>query len=278
MNNFIKKIAPVALCAIAFSALLANAAPAPRDIIVGARNGFQGVAYVDENGNYTGLEAEVLKRVFKELPQYKFEIRYLEQRSLFPSLLTNKVDMVQGNLRRNEVREKNAIRTRVAHNWTPYVITVPQANTQIHSLADLEGKRIAQNKNSGQAGIMEQYIKSHNANIEIVYSPEMLTLLADGQVDAVISPVFNVPQFNAVHKNYKLKYVGEPVGGVAGTPDNDPNAYFWFRPDDKQLRDDVSAVIAQLRADGTLSRLSRQFLSEDYPARIDLQAEKNLTQ
>jgi ABC-type amino acid transport substrate-binding protein len=249
-----------------------------RKIIVGVRNNYAGLAFMDEKNNFTGLEAEALKRIFQDLPQYEFEWRYLEQRALFPSLMANKVDIIQGNLRRNTGREQNAIRTRVAHFWSPYVIIVPATNTTIHGLKDLEGKKVVQNRNSAQAGILQTYIKETGSTIDLVFSAEQVAMLANGLADAYIGPIFLLPHYNKSFGDFKVKWVGEPVGGPEGTPDNDPNVYFWFRPEDAELRDQVSAAVEKLRKDGSLSAWSRQFFDgNDYPSRINAKTEKELT-
>jgi L-cystine transport system substrate-binding protein len=248
-----------------------------RKVIVGARNDAKGTSYVDANGRFTGLEGETLSLIFDALPQYDFELRFLPQSSLFPSLITNKVDLVHGNLRRTEEREKQAIRTKVANNWWPYLLATPVTEDKIHSLKDLEGKRIVQNRNSGQAGIMEQYIRDNKANIEIVYSPEFVAMLANGLADATLLSPFTLVSLNSSYENFKLKIVNEEaIGGPKGTPDGDPNAYFWLRVDDTKLRDEISEVLTKLKSDGTLSKLSIQFTSVDYPSKIDTEAEKDL--
>lgn len=246
-----------------------------REIIAGVNKG-TAISYLDANGRFTGLEGEIFNKIVELLPQYNVKLQYLEQATLFPNLNSHKVDLVISNLRRTEAREKNSIRSRVAYNWTPYVLLVPADNTTIHSLADLSGKRIAQNKGTGQARIIENYNKEHHANIEIIYSPDFLSLLANGHIDAYLAPIFNVAAANKQFDNFKVKVVGEAVNGAIGTVDGDPNAYIWFNPEDTQLRDDVSAAIEKLRLDGTLSKLSVQFLGDDYPGQIDQEAEKNL--
>lgn len=263
------------LTATLFIPLLGNAAE-KREVIVGVRNDEAAVSYLDKEGNYTGFEGETLKKIFALLPQYDFKLQYVVQSNLFPSLTANKVDVVQGNLRRTEARENTGIRTRVAYNWMPYVLVVPVDNTTIHSLADLSGKRVNQTRGSGQARILENYIKEHQANIELIYSSDYLNLLVGGHVDAFLLPIFDVSTINA-NFEFKVKAV-DTVNGAAGTPESDPNVYYWFRPGDTQLRDDFSQAIATLRADGSLSNLSLQFFKVDYPSSIDKETEKNLVE
>ncbi|MDR2625927.1 MAG: transporter substrate-binding domain-containing protein [Zoogloeaceae bacterium] len=248
-----------------------------RTVLIGARNDGRGTAFVDENGRFTGLEGETLQLIITALPQYDFELRYLPQRSLFPSLISNKVDMVHGNLRRTEEREQQAIRTRVANNWWPYILVVPESNTDIQSLKDLEGKRVVQNQNSGQALLLEKYIRNNKANIELVYSQEFVAMLADKHADATFMSPFTLNTLSDTYKNFKLKMIDDAIlTGPKGTPDGDTNTYFWFRPEDTQLRDDVSAVLEKLRADGSLSKISVKFTGIDYPSKIDTEAEKEL--
>jgi L-cystine transport system substrate-binding protein len=274
-NIFVNAIF-VIMAAAFFLGSIANAAER-RTVLIGARNDSRGTAFVDENGRFTGLEGETLQLIIAALPQYDFELRYLPQRSLFPSLITNKVDIVHGNLRRTEEREQQAIRTRVANNWWPYILVVPENNTNIRSFKDLEGKRVVQNKNSGQALLLEKYIRDNKANIELVYSQEFVAMLADNHADATFMSPFTFDTLSNTYKNFKLRMIDDAIlTGPKGTPDGDTNTYFWFRPEDTQLRDDVSAVLEKLRADGSLSRISVRFSKVDYPSKIDTEAEKEL--
>jgi polar amino acid transport system substrate-binding protein len=225
----------------------------------------------------TGVEGEVITLVTEALPQYDFEFLLIPQRSLFPSLVTRKVDLILGNLRRAAEREDSAIRTRWANNWWPYVLTVPASDTTIYTMKDMEGKRLVQNQNSGNALLAEQYIRETGANIEIVYSPEFVTMMADGHADATFMSPFSLASYNKLYPNFQLRMNdGVELTGPKGTPDGDPNTYFWFRPEDKLLRDEVSEVIKKMRDDGTISRISVRFAGVDYPARIDTEAEKDL--
>jgi ABC-type amino acid transport substrate-binding protein len=260
-------------------ALGASAAEAQskRKIVIGARDDGRGTGFRDESGRFTGLEGEVLTLITEAMPQYEFEFLFLPQRSLFPSLITRKVDIVHGNLRRTVEREEQAIRTRWANNWWPYVLTVPATDTATQSLKDLEGKRLVQNQNSGQALLAEQYIRENKADIELVYSPEHVTMLADGHADGSFMSPFTFEANNNIYPDFKLRMIdGVELSGPAGTPDGDPNAYFWFRAEDEKLRDEVSEVVKKLRDDGVISRISLRFTGVDYPARIDTEAEKNL--
>ncbi len=62
--------------------------------------------------------------------------------------------------------------------------------------------------------------------------------------------------------------------GLADKYESDSNCYFWFRPDDTQLRDDVSTALLKLREDGTLSQLSEEWLGVDYASQIDASSEE----
>ena len=134
---------------------------------------------------------------------------------------------------------------------------------------------MAQSQNYGNALLPEQYIKENKAGIEIVYSPEFITMMPDGQADGSFMSPFSLSDYAKLYPNFQLRMIdGVELSGPKGT--GDPNTYFWFRPEDQKLRDDVSEVVKKPRDDGTLSRLSLRFAGADYPSRIDAEAEKDL--
>lgn len=231
--------------------------------------------YFEDDGTETGFEYELIKELDDALPQYKFNIVTEEFSSLFVSLDSGTVDAVFGNLRRSEERDEGYIHTYRAYNYSPYRVLVEENNTTINSIDDLNGKKLGLSQGSLQALILEEYQKEHNISIEYVYTKDYTNDLVSGKIDAFIAPEFDLEKYNTSFDDIKFKIVGDVVAGESG-PTADSNTYVYLAKGSKQLRDDLSDAIYELRESGKLSELSTKFYGEDYTARIETDHEEEL--
>lgn len=65
-----------------------------KKIIVGTGTQFKNVCFIDENGNLTGFDVELIKELDKRLPQYEFEFKTMDFGNLLLSLDAGKIDLV----------------------------------------------------------------------------------------------------------------------------------------------------------------------------------------
>jgi L-cystine transport system substrate-binding protein len=248
----------------------ANAADV-RKVIVAAPDGGYPLYFTDDKGVFTGFDVEVLRKIDELLPEYEFVFKPTEFKALFPGLEAEKLDIITGNLNRTAERDAKFLHTTKAYSASGHRFLVAEKNNSVHSLADLEGKKLGVSEGSLQAGIIERYIKQNNSKIQIVYTFDYAQFLATGRVDAIISPEVKIQALNKQFENFKVKPIGEPLEDLLRKEgkDVDPNVYFWFSKKEEKLKNDVSAAIWKLRQDGTLSALSKQWYGDDYPANID---------
>jgi ABC-type amino acid transport substrate-binding protein len=242
-----------------------------RKILVGAPDGGYPLYFTNDKGRFTGFDVEVLRKIDELLPQYEFVFKPTEFKALFPGLEAEKLDIISGNLNRTPERDAKFLHTAKAYSSSGHRFLVAEKNDTIHSLADLEGKKLGVSEGSLQAGIIERYIKKNNSKIQLVYTFDYAQFLATGRVDAIISPEVKIQALNKQFENFKVKAIGETIEDLLRKEgkDVDPNVYFWFSKKEEKLRDDVSAAIWKLRENGTLSALSKEWYSDDYPANID---------
>ena len=231
-----------------------------KKIIVGTGTKFPNVCFIDENGKLTGYDVELVREIDQRLPDYEFEFQTMEFANLLLSLETKKIDFIAHEMEKNPEREQKYL-----FNKEPYVIwktrvVVPKENETIKSLDDLKGKRAYTTATSAAAQILENYNKANNNAINIVYSNgsanDAVNQLTQGRADATLGSDFSLP---LIDPQGKLKTVGEPLVSS--------NVLFMFRKDEQEaqvLSDKIDEVIKQLKADGTLTKLSNHWLGGDY--------------
>ena len=136
-----------------------------KDIILkGATQiGYPPFAYIDENGNHTGFDYELMKLIGERLDGYDVEVAAKEWENMFLSIDSGSLDMMA---------EEAAITPDREENYTfsePYleiqsVIVVKEGRKDIQTLDDLVGKHVGTFVDS-YAEILEGYNDSHDEKI-----------------------------------------------------------------------------------------------------------------
>lgn len=243
------------------SAAASTEAPAQvKKIIVGTGNQFPKVAFVDDSGKLTGFDVELVREIDKRLPEYEFEFQVLEFKNILLSLETKKIDLAAHEFEKNPEREAKYLFNKEAYaHWKNKIIVPKTNNDKIESLDDLKGKKVYTGATSAEATILENYNKEHNNALKIVYSNgganDTVTQLTSGRVDATIGADFVLP---ILDPQGKLKTVGKEL--------SEADILFVFRkndPDQQKLADAVDKAIKEIKADGTLGKLSKQWLGFD---------------
>ncbi|MFD2701322.1 transporter substrate-binding domain-containing protein [Paenibacillus shunpengii] len=232
-----------------------------KKIIVGTGTGFPQICFIDEHGNLTGFDVELVREIDERLSGYEFEFQTQEFSNLLLSLETKKVDLVAHQMEKNPEREEKYLFNKEAYaHWRNKIIVSKDNKEPIQSLDDLKGKKVLTSATSAAAQILENYNKDNNNAINIVYqngaANDTVSQITTGRVDATIGEDFTL---SLIDPQSKLKTIGDELSKA--------DILFVFRKDDpegQQLADTIDGVIKELKTDGTLSELSKEWLGEDF--------------
>ena len=126
-------------------------------------------------------------------------------------------------------------------------------------MKDLEGKRVISAVGSNYSKTVEEYNKTAAKKINLNYFDGGITLtlveIAQGKADATLSDRLVVSYYKK-QQGDKVQLVGEPL---STTP-----TFFLFRKDSEELRNEVNKALAEMRADGTLAKISEKWFGGDY--------------
>ncbi|RKP54055.1 amino acid ABC transporter substrate-binding protein [Cohnella endophytica] len=231
-----------------------------KKIIVGTGNQFPKVAFLDESGKLTGFDVELVREIDKRLPEYEFELQVLDFTNILLSLETKKIDMAAHEFEKNPEREAKYLFNKEPYaHWKNKIVVSKNNNDPIETLDDLKGKKFYTTATSAEATILENYNKTHDNALKIVYSNgganDIAQQISSGRVDATIAADFVLPLLDTAGK---LKTVGKEL--------SESDILFLFRkndPEQQALADAVDKAIVELKADGTLKKLSEQWLGFD---------------
>lgn len=231
-----------------------------KKVRVAVANDFNPYAYLDEKGNYIGYEVDVLKKVDELLPQYEFEYQTVADQ--FVALTSNKVDLISHQWESNPERQKTYLfGNEIVTTWAAYIITKEGAE-KLQTYQDLEGKTVGTFQGSNDAYQLETYNKEHNNAIKLEYSSGdfsvTISKLENGGIDAFLLPPSYISSIEEGY-NVKLQRADKPAY-YSGT-------YFIYRKDDEDetaLKEAVDNALKTLHDDGTLVKISNQWLGGDY--------------
>lgn len=237
----------VGLLYAALPATSAGTAPAsaprangiPKVLRVGTEGVYAPFSYHDAKGNLTGFDIDVMNAIGKRLG---VQVQYVETPwdSMFAALQAGRFDLVA-----NEVTF-NAKRQALYDLSDPYVTTtgvvvVKSDNTSIKGLADLRGKRAAENLTSNWSDVA----KGAGASIVGVEGmTEAIENLKQGRVDVLVNDKLAIQNYLATNPDAGVKV-------VAQTSDVSTSVLAARRG--SGYLPELNKAIAALKADGTLS-------------------------
>ncbi len=222
--------------------------------------------FVDENDEVTGYDAEVLKAVFDQLPQYDLQIEVTDFNSIFAGLTSGKYKIGFNSFTYNEQRAESYLYS-FPYDLNAYVFVQKEGETPITSFAEAAGKTIEAGAGGAITTGIEKWNEDHPEEaISLQYTEADTTTIlqhvADGITDfAVMDP--------AMFKVYTEEFDFGPLQATDLDEESvlfistNLNAYFLLPLDEEGLREEIDEVIKTLHDDGTLTELTTKWFGRE---------------
>ena len=259
-----------------------NDASGVKKITVATTGGPAPYMVVDENNEIGGSDIEILKAVFERLPQYELEI--IKADDPLTGLSSGLYDLAVNNYAWRE--ERGELYYYSLPYKTGYDVFIQRIGdaplTGLQDIAD-RGYKVEVGAGNNKALALEHWNEQNPEHtIDILYTESGFQIkfqnIVDGKTDVAIDdgPILDtlIGQFGMEND-----LVGNPLDDETQefiSPHN--STYFLFPKDDngKALREDVDAVLIELKEDGTLAEiLTRYFGTDTSPDAKDLEATLN---
>ncbi|WP_222987502.1 ABC transporter substrate-binding protein [Psittacicella hinzii] len=221
----------------------------PKTLVVGIEDGYYPYEYLDDKGNFTGFDVELIELICQELGiNYRLDRGAFE--SLIPNLLFKKTDVVVSALSITDERKKRV-------NFTvPYVHPIPGVY-----LVNKESSytNINELKTIGvQYGTtLQVYLDNQKLAGKLRTYPSFDTAMLDlkgGRVQTVFESLDVAGKYlNDPAQN--LKVLGEPVY----SPVISQGLGIAVRKDNPQLLEALNKAITTLEKNGTLKALKQKY-------------------
>lgn len=210
--------------------------------------------YFVQDGKVQGFSADILQAVADKI-HYKVEWVTSDWVGVLGSLETGKVDTV-GNFADTPERRKKYDYS-VPYYYSAAALAVSENNTTIHGLSDMKGKTVAAELGSNYAKVLKEFDPQNQIKLVTFEGMDVIvSSVAQGKVDAFVSgQVILLGQIK--RKHLPLKVVGETFG--------EKQVALPFRKDERgsALKTKVDQALGELRADGTLKKISEKWFDSD---------------
>lgn len=253
----------------------AGADGAKKVVTVAHTNYYVPYDFVNDKGESDGYEVAVMKEVAKRLPQYEFKFVPTSDDDLLIGVESGKYDVGTKGIWKTAAREKKYIYPKNYLGASVIGLVIRKdMDSQIQNMDDfakLGGKLVPIAPQDARYNVIAEYNKAH-ANQQIKLDSSEAFQIADaytwvmegrydGYLEVELSYKTNVldakgPYHQFADKLDYRRYAGIPV-------------YPLFNKKDQQLADDYDKVIVELKNDGTLDKLQKQFFGEDLTKQIN---------
>lgn len=248
--------------AFALASLAAVAAPRAADVVtVGTEGSYAPYTFVDEKGQLTGFDVEVVKEIGRRAG---FEAKFVPTPwdSMFLALESKKFDLVANQISKSPEREKKYQFSDGYLVAGAQIIVKANRTGTFTKLADLKGLKVGTGVGSNYAKMLEEHnAKSPADAVKIAtYDGDVTTVLQDiaaGRLDATVNDRLTAG-YAAQKLKLPVKAVGEPIALVP--------SHFVVRKDARgdALVKRLDAALAEMKKDGTLAGLSQKWFGADY--------------
>ncbi|WP_251869248.1 ABC transporter substrate-binding protein/permease [Enterococcus italicus] len=244
-------------------------------VIVGTSGQTKPMDYFNDKNELTGFEIDVLKEIESRSDTITFKFETAEFASLFAGLDSKKFDLVVNNLGESGDRRKKYLFSLYPYIVTHNVLITKTDQPDNLTVADLKEKSIAVVPASPQSQFLEAWNKENPddaVTIQYVDSDpsQIIRDVYSGKFDATI---YATTYVHDVEQTFGIQLKQHTIENEDQI--RQPGSYFIFRKDELTLRNEMDEILAEMREDGTLTKISMKYLGQDDTQLTKALIEKN---
>ncbi|TYZ24879.1 amino acid ABC transporter substrate-binding protein [Selenomonas ruminis] len=226
-------------------------------IVVGLDDNYPPMGFKDENNEITGFDVDVAKEAAKRLGR-EVEFKAIDWDSKEAELKSKRVDVLWNGLDITEKRKENMAFSEPYMENRQIVFVRKDKADSIKSVEDLQGKVVG----TQSGGTAEEYIDEHQSFKQGMKDVKKYTDyisafmdLENGRLDAIVADEITGRYYMSKHpENLAAQEI--VVGPIS-------DFGIGFRKEDTELRAEVQKVMDEMKADGTLAKISEKWFGKD---------------
>lgn len=228
-----------------------------KKIVVGLDDSFPPMGFKDEKNEIVGFDIDLAKEVAKRLGR-EVEFKAIDWNSKEAELKSGRVDILWNGLDITDKRKENMLFSEPYMDNRQIVFVAKNGKMAVAGEADLAGKTIG----TQSGGTTEEYFENKpelKASMkEVKYYPDYINAFMDlenGRLDAVVGDEIIGRYYISKHPD-EIQAIDTVIGTVS-------QFGIAFRKDDQKLRDEVQKVFDEMKADGTVAKISEKWFAKD---------------
>lgn len=221
-----------------------------------------------EGGKLTGYEIELARAIFKDSELFDLKIKKTEWASIFDGIKEDYYQIGASSISKSSDRVKRLLfSSPIAYQSTVLVVN---KNSGIRRFKDIATKKTQVIHGTTTAQLLEGYNKKHpKKKVHLTYTNEsidnILESVNEGQYD------FKLINQLTAKRLIREKHLTQLKEITKGLPTfDDSNIYYIFSADEIALQYFVNERLKVLHRDGTIKRLSEQYLKDSDPSALNL--------
>lgn len=228
-----------------------------KKIVIGLDDSFPPMGFKDEKNEIVGFDIDLAKEVAKRLGR-EVEFKAIDWNSKEAELKSGRVDILWNGLDITDKRKENMLFSEPYMDNRQIVFVAKNGKVSVAGEADLAGKTIG----TQSGGTTEEYFENKpelKASMkEVKYYPDYINAFMDlenGRLDAVVGDEIIGRYYISKHPD-EIQAIDTVIGTVS-------QFGIAFRKDDQKLRDEVQKVFDEMKADGTVAKISEKWFAKD---------------
>ena len=228
-----------------------------KKIVVGLDDSFPPMGFKDEKNEIVGFDIDLAKDVAKRLGR-EVEFKAIDWNSKEAELKSGRVDILWNGLDITDKRKENMLFSEPYMDNRQIVFVAKNGKVSVAGESDLAGKTIG----TQSGGTTEEYFENKpelKASMkEVKYYPDYINAFMDlenGRLDAVVGDEIIGRYYISKHPD-EIQAIDTVIGTVS-------QFGIAFRKDDQKLRDEVQKVFDEMKADGTVAKISEKWFAKD---------------
>ncbi|CUU40926.1 MULTISPECIES: substrate-binding periplasmic protein [Helicobacter] len=228
------------------------------ELRVGSENAYKPFAYLNEKGEPSGFDNDVMRAISTYVEDSKLEFSPLNWNALFSALDAKKIDIIANQITKTKEREEKYIFSKNPYFYDVSTL-ISLKNTPISDIKELKGAKIGVTIGSNHAKNLEEYLANHkDLEIQIVYYKTSSTLVADLKNKRIHAMVNNPIAAQDYAKAQKItitpaKFYFEKVP-----------VYLIYRKDSAKLAKIIDKAMEKAVKNGKIATLQAQYFGEEY--------------
>ncbi|NQX45906.1 transporter substrate-binding domain-containing protein [Paenibacillus tritici] len=220
-------------------------------LVVGVKNDYPPLGYLDENGKNAGYEIGVVKK----MAEYAFgdanavEFVPVNATNRIPYLDSNKIDFIAATLGVTEERKQQLDFS--TNFFDGGVVTVVKKDSGIQAIPDLAGKTVIVIKGSTGSTYLDEHVPTAK-QIKIESNADAFRALKDGRADAMFHDAVLMSEFVKTSTDYTI--IGDQVAFA-------PMA-LGVRKGEADMLNFVNGALEQMRKEDYFKTLIEEYLPQ----------------